>query len=174
MNNPVLNAIAGRRSIRSYKSEKVPRELIYVLLKAAAESPSAKNLQPWHFSIVTNRALLDEIHVEVKKVLKEELDNIFHGAGTAIFLSCDPASRWGRLDCGIAVQNIALAAHSIGLGTVILGRPEPAFSGPRKDYFRKKLQFPDGYDFAVAIAVGIPAGTKDAHPVEPGRITFVE
>ena len=174
MNNPVLNAISERRSIRSYTKAKVTREQIDVLLKAAAESPSAKNSQPWHFSVVQSRALLDEIHAEVKKVMNEELDDIFHGAETAIFLSCDSAARWGRLDCGIAVQTIALAAHSIGLGTVILGRPEAAFTGPRADYFNKKLHFPEGRSFAVAIAIGVPAGTKDAHPIEPDRVTFVE
>ena len=174
MNNPVLSAISERRSIRSYKKEAITREQFDILLKAGEEAPSARNLQPWHFSVVQNRALLDEIYMETKKVLNEEMDDIFHGAQAAIFLSCDPASRWARHDCGIAVQNIALAAHSIGLGTVILGRPEQAFIGPRGDYFNKKLKFPEGYAFAVSIAVGVPAGTKEAHPIEPGRITFVD
>jgi nitroreductase len=174
MNNPVLSAISERRSIRSYKKDKVTREQIDVLLKAAQESPSAKNVQPWHFSVTQNRALLDEIHAEVKKVLNEEMDDIFHGSETAIFLSCDPDSRWGRHDCGIAVQTIALAAHSIGLGTVILGRPDPALNGPRADYFGGKLKFPKGHRFAISIAIGVPAGTKEAHPIEPDRISFVD
>ena len=174
MDNPVLKAIAERRSIRSYKNEEITREQFDVLLKAGAEAPSARNSQPWHFSVVNNRRLLEEISSEVKKNLNEDVGNIFHGAPAAIFLSCDPVSRWARLDCGIAVQTIALAAHSIGLGTVILGKPEPAFIGPRGDYFNKLLKVPAGYSFAVAIAVGVPAGTKEAHPIEAGRVTFVE
>ena len=173
MDNPVLKAISERRSIRSYKNEKVTVEQFNVLLKAAEEAPSARNSQPWHFSVVQNRALLEEISAEVKKNLNEDVGDIFHGAQAAIFISCDPLARWARHDCGIAVQNIALAAHSIGLGTVILGRPEPAFTGPRGDYFNKLLQFPEGHGFAVAIAVGVPAGTKDAHPIESGKISFV-
>ena len=174
MDNPVLKAIAERRSIRSYKTEKITREQFDVLLKAGAEAPSARNTQPWHFSVVRNRAILDDIAKEVCKNINEDLGDIFHGAPAAIFLSCDPVSRWARLDCGIAVQTIALAAHSIGLGTVILGRPEPAFLGPRGDYYNKLLGVPAGHSFAVAIAVGVPAGSKDAHPIEPGRVTFVE
>jgi len=174
MDNPVLKAIADRRSIRSYKPEKVTREQIDILLKAAGEAPSARNLQPWHFSVVQNPALLAEINAEVINVLKEDVGKIFHGTETVIFLSYDSASKWGRLDCGIAVQNIALAAHSIGLGTVILGRPEPALSGPRAEYFKRQLKFPEGHIFGIAIAIGVPAGTKEAHPLEPGRISFVE
>ncbi|GHT65043.1 NADH dehydrogenase [Spirochaetia bacterium] len=173
MDNPVLTAIAERRSIRAYKDDKVTKEQFDILLRAAEEAPSARNSQPWHFSVVQNPAILAEINAEACRNLNREGD-IFHGASAAIFLSCDAASRWARLDCGIATQTIALAAHSIGLGTVILGLPDAAFTGARGDYFNKLLKFPAGYSFAVAIAIGFPAATKEAHPVEPDRITFVE
>lgn len=174
MDNLVLNAISQRRSIRSFKDEKVSREHIDILLKAAQEAPSARNAQPWHFSVVQNRSIFREINEEVKKNLGEDPGDIFHGAGTAIFISGDSKSKWARLDSGITVQTIALAAHSIGLGSVILGMPDPAFTGPRADYFNKLLMFPNGHNFTIAIAIGIPAGTKEAHPVEPDRVTFVE
>jgi nitroreductase len=174
MDNPILKAISERRSIRAYTAEKLTKEQFDILLKAAGEAPSARNSQPWHFSVTQNRKLLDEINAEVSAVLKNDVGDIFHGAPAAIFLSCDPESRWARLDCGIAAQTIALAAHSIGLGTVILGMPDPAFTGPRKDYFNKLFKIPGGRSFAVAVAVGVPAGTKEAHPVEQDRISFVD
>ena len=174
MSNPVLEAIADRRSIRAYIEKKITREQIDKLIKAAQESPSARNSQPWHFSVTENTGLFKEISDEVSKVLQEDVGDIFHGAPLAIFLSCDASSRWGRVDCGIAVQTIALAAYSLGLGSVILGRPDPALTGPRADYFKKRLKFPESYDFAVAIAIGVPAGTKEAHPIEPGRISIVD
>ena len=90
-----------------------------------------------------------------------------------IFISCDAGSKWGRLDSGIATQTIALAAHSLGLGSVILGLPDPAFTGPQADYFKKLLKFPEGHEFAVAISIGIPATTKDAHPIQPDRIDYI-
>jgi nitroreductase len=174
MSNPVLQAISDRRSIRSYKDEKVTKEQLDTLLKAAVESPSARNAQPWHFSITQNPAILNEINAEVSKNLDKDVGDIFHGAKTAIFISCDAGSRWGRLDCGIAAQSIALAAHATGLGSVILGMPEAAFTGPKGDYFNKLLTFPQGHSFAVALAVGVPAGSKEAHPLEKDRITFVD
>ena len=174
MDNPVLRAIADRRSIRSYKNEKITREQIDILLRAAEQAPSAENSQLWHFTAVHNRSILDEINTEVTNNLIQDFGDIFHNAKTAIFLSCEKASKWARLDCGIAVQNIALAAHSIGLGSVIVGMPDIAFNGKRGDYFRKLLKFPEGYDFAIAIAIGVPAGSKEAHTIEPGRTSFIE
>jgi nitroreductase len=68
---------------------------------------------------------------------------------------------------------MALAAHALGLGSVILGLPDAAFTGPRRDYFNELLKFPETHDFAVAIAIGIPTVTKDAHPIKPNRITYM-
>jgi nitroreductase len=175
MNNPVLTAIADRRSIRAYKGEQLTQEQLDAILKAARESPSARNSQPWHFSVVQKPDLLKEVNEEAhKNIGSPDLPpDIFYAAPTVIFVSCDAESRWGRLDCGIAVQTIALAAHSLGLGSVILGLPDAAFTGPRKDYFDRLLKFPAGYSFAVAIAIGIPSASKEAHPQEPDRIAFV-
>jgi nitroreductase len=174
MSNSVLSAIADRRSIRAYKSDKVTKEQLDTLLQAAQQSPSAGNRQPWHFSIVQNPGILKEINAEVAKALNKEETDLFFGAPLVIFLSSDTAGRWARLDCGIATQTLALAAHSIGLGSVILGRPEAAFTGPRAEYFHQLLKFPSDEGFAVAIAIGIPAGTKEAHPIEPDRVIFVD
>ena len=114
-------AIAERRSTRAYKDQKITREQIDILLKAARESPSARNSQPWYFSVTENTSFFKEINAEVVKVLGEDVGDIFHGAPLAIFLSCDASTRWGRLDCGIAVMSMAAAASSLGLGCVPIG-----------------------------------------------------
>jgi len=105
-------------------------------------------------------------------ILNREGD-IFYTAPTAIFISADRENKWGVLDSGIAVQNIAIAAQSMGLGSVILGLPAAAFNGPRGEYFAKLLKFPATHEFAIAIAVGYPDCTKEAHSVEDGRVDYV-
>jgi nitroreductase len=180
MTNPVLDAIRDRRSIRQYKGDPLTKEQWDVLMEAAVEAPSARNGQPWHFSVVTNRALIDEINEaaidEFKKDPESKISarDLFHGAPAAIFISCDHKGRWAPHDCGLAVENIALAAHSIGLGTVILGLPEPAFKGPKGADFASRLKFPEGYSFEICLAVGTPAGTKEAHPVNEGLVDYIE
>ena len=176
MSNPVLEAIAARRSVRGYKPEPLTQEQLDILMHAAEQAPSARNLQPWHFTVVRNKDLLKEISDETNKQMKREpAADVFYGAPAVIFLSSDPeAHQWSRLDCGIAVENIALAAHAIGLGSVIIGICYMAFDGERGAEFSKRLQFPEKYSFAVSIAVGVPTTTKEAHPVEPGRIDYID
>ena len=62
-------------------------------------------------------------------------EDIFFAAPTVIFISGEKGWKWSKLDAGIAVQTIALAAHSLGLGSVILGLPKFAFAGSKSRIF---------------------------------------
>ncbi len=182
MTNAVLQAIADRRSIRAYTGQQITDEQLEILLTAAKQAPSARNMQPFHFTVVQDKALLERMDASVRDGLRKNAGmdvkddySVFYHAPTVIFISTnmDGEKLYARHDCGLASENIALAAHSIGLGTVILGMPREAFACPDGDEYRKILQFPEGYDFMVAISVGNPAMTKDAHPVAEGLVTII-
>lgn len=170
--NGILKAIQDRRSIRAYENRQITDEQLAALLAAATQAPSANNSQPWHFSVVQNAALLEEIEQEANRVTGRSVSIFFH-APTVIFLSANPEGRYSALDCGIAVENIALAAVGLGLGSVILGRPRDAFGGEKKDEIKKLLKFPQGYELMIAIAIGFPAATKEAHPVGENKIDII-
>ncbi|GHU69555.1 hypothetical protein FACS1894184_13770 [Clostridia bacterium] len=172
--NPVLRAIAERRSTRGYSATPLTQEQLDALLSAAVQSPSAMNRQPWHFSVVQNPAILSRINTEISAAFNKDVGDVFYGAPCCIFLSCEPDARWSRLDCGIAVENIAVAAQALGLGSVILGMPEGAFTGPNGGELNSLLKFPPTYKFAVAIAVGNPTTSKEAHPLLEGRIDYID
>jgi len=180
MTNEVLTAIAERRSIRKYKAEQISQEQLDALLKAAVESPTARNYQPWHFSIVRDQAIIKEVNDSACANLAKQggyysgVRDIFYSAPTVIFISANKdATPWATLDCGIAAQTIALAAHSIGLGTVILGLPMAAWDGENDAKLNSLLKFPEGHSFAVALAIGYPDGTKEAHPIGEDKITII-
>ena len=186
MCNETLRLISSRRSHRAYKAEPVTKEQMDALLQAAVEAPSAVNRQPWHFTVVRNQALLDEINRAVwEQMMKRSPEkrsprfadqnfHVFYHAPAVIFISGMPDNHYTPIDGGIAVENIALAAESLGLGSVILGMPRDAFLGEKADAFRKALHFPEGWDFVIAIAVGVPDDDKEAHAVKPERISFVD
>lgn len=187
MHNPVLDAITLRRSIRAYTAEQITEEQLQAILDAGLAAPSATNSQPWHFAAVQDAKLLERIGEAFREeVLKsagpEQRErfsapeySVFYHAPTVIFISCPSLEKmkYAQTDTGIAIQNMALAAHSMGLGSVILGMPRLAFSGPQGDTFREALHFPEGYDFCLAIAIGNPAMTKEAHPILPDRVTII-
>ena len=186
MTNPVLEAIASRRSVRGYEAWQITSEQREALVTAALEAPSAVDRQPWHFSVVQDRALLVRMNeAAARQAMKDPASyaasrfsqpgyDVFYGAPTVFFISLDKAAPDGQLiDVGIAAENIALAATGLGLGSVILGMPREAFFSEEGDEFRKALDFPENYDFAIAVAVGRGTVTKPAHEFKPGRVSFI-
>ena len=117
----VLQAISNRRSHRDYKAEQIPEEVLSAILKAGLESPSARNRQPWHFSVVQNAKLIQEVHDEAARVMgkggsprfSDPDFQMFYHAPTVIFLFGEKDFAWTQVDCGIAVENMALAAEGL-------------------------------------------------------------
>lgn len=152
-----LETIYTRRSIRKYSSEIIPQETVEELLHAAMHAPTARNIQPWHFVIIDERALLDEladVH-PYAKMLKE--------ATLAILVCGDKKLQdmdaYIVQDCSAATQNILLAAHANGLGAVWLGMY------PREKRMQdvgKVLHIPDHILPVSLISIGYPAETRPA------------
>ena len=158
----VLQAISNRRSHRAYKKEQLPDEVLSAILKAGLEAPSARNRQPWHYSVVQNPDLIQQVHDEAAKNMTAETGSprfkdpgfqIFYHAPTVVFLFADKELYWSHVDCGIAVENMALAAEGLGVGSVILGLPLPAFTRDLADELRARREWPQGYDFVVDTAL---------------------
>ncbi len=114
-----LQAIRTRRSIRAYQDKPVPDCLVQQILTAAMYAPSAGNAQPWQFVVINDRKLLQQIpQVHPHAAMAEQ-------APLAVLVCGDPSrekypGNW-PLDCAAAVQNLLLAAHSLGLGGVWTG-----------------------------------------------------
>ncbi|MCI5772571.1 MAG: nitroreductase [Clostridiales bacterium] len=176
-----LNVIHSRRSHRAYKAAPLTREQLDVLIDAALQAPSAMNLQPWHLTAVEDQNLLDDISracadyargkAGMSPRFQDPSFHVFYHAPAVMFLSYDPTQHFAPFDCGIAVENMALAAESMGLGTVILGLPRMAFLGDQAQRLADALHFPQGYAFALALAVGTPDDDKAAHSVRDGLVT---
>ena len=152
----VLEAIKGRRSVRSFEGEKnVPEETVEELIDAALWAPSAGNIQPWEFIIVRNP--------EIKKKLADAaFSQSFLEEAPVVIVVCADENRSsegygqrGRTlyclqDTAAAIQNIHLTAHSLGLGTCWVG----AF---KEEEASKILKIPQGIRPVALIPVGYPS-----------------
>ena len=177
----VLKAISDRRSHRAYRADQLPEDVLSAILRAGLEAPSARNHQPWHYSVVQNQELIQAVHDEAAAVMGKggsprfaDPDfQMFYHAPTVIFLFGEKEFGWTQVDCGIAVENMALAAEGLGVGSVILGLPKPAFTGAGADELRARLKCPEGYDFVIALALGYATDTKEAHDLREEKISRI-
>jgi nitroreductase len=167
--NSVLEAIHERRSIRSYKPDPVPRELIEKVIQAGNMAPSAGNLQPWRFVVITDQdfreKLVEEVYPKWKRVMDalEESDPerfklyqknfgkedpIYFSAPAIIFVlgSSD-------VNCALACENMMLAAHSLGLGSCYVGFGSMVYDEPE---IVKALELEPGEEVFGPILLGYP------------------
>ena len=174
----VLQVISNRRSHRAYKEDQLPEETLSAILRAGLESPSARNRQPWHFSVVQDKELIQTVHDEAAKEIEKGVSprfadpdfQIFYHAPTVVFIFGEKDFLWTQVDCGIAVENMALAAEGLGIGSVILGLPQWAFKGKKADELKERLGCPEGYDFVIALALGFATDTKEPHDLREEKI----
>lgn len=162
----LLNAIKTRYSVRGYQKEKLKKEELDAIIEAGLMAPTATNRQEIHFSVVDgDNPILAEIENE-KNALRNITNapaNFYYDAPTVIFVSAETAFAWGKLDAGIAVENMALAATELGIGSLIIGCVKDALCGDKKDYFDKALDIKEGYQFEIALAVGYKDAVKEPH-----------
>lgn len=167
--NEILNTIASRSSTRSYTGEKLTAEELDAVLTAGLQAPTATNRQELHFTVLSGDApILFEIQ-EAMGLRSRPQANFWYDAPTVIVVSGERDFRWTQVDAGIAVENMALAAESLGLGNVILGCLKAAMLGENRDRFASELHFPDGYDFMIAISIGRKAAPKEPHTFDRQR-----
>jgi nitroreductase len=111
-------AILTRRSIRRFRPDPVPPEVLEGLMRVAMAGPSASNQRPWQFLVLTEPERLKKL----SKVRGYEI--AAHAPAVILVCGDQERNRIGEvwvMDCSIAAQNILLAAHSAGLGAVWLG-----------------------------------------------------
>lgn len=175
--NSIIEAIEKRSSTRGYTEEPLSEAQLSTLIQAGLQAPTAANKQEIHFTVLKgDHPVLKELEDE-KNLLRQiasPAHNFYYEAPTVVIISADSAYKWGSLDAGIAVENMALAAEGLGLGNLIIGCIRDAMEGGKKEYFAKSLQFPAGYEYKIAIAFGYKAVTKQPHTYDAdAQVTYL-
>ena len=147
----LFEAIHTRRSVRKFTGEAIPKEDLLKLVKAGMAAPSARNIQPWYFIIITDKNIMLEMRTYLPNA--QMLDNAAAAIVVCGVLDKDTvyAKKHWTVDCAAATQNILLAAHALGYGAVWtatypnLDRMEP---------LRKTLNIPANMESLCVIPVG--------------------
>lgn len=164
-------AILERRSVRRFTSEPIPRETVRQIVRLAAYAPSWKNTQTVRYTVVEDRALLDEIGEKCVLSFAYNTKTIHRCAALAVqsvvtglsgyepdgSYSTSKKDGWEMYDAGISAQTFCLAAHGLGVGTVIMGICDDA-------RIASLLQLPAEERVTALIAMGYPEAAVQAPP----------
>jgi nitroreductase len=186
LSNPVLRNIYGRRSVRRYKPDPVPYDVLLEVIKAGTYAPTARNQQPWRFVVITDKAQIDRYSGRAKELWKGDVGreiaasmgigegefskyalmmsvpglHIFHHA-PAVVLIFAPESPFVQEDCACAAENMMLAARSLGLGSCWIGFARPLGADEKT---RAELRVPEGHGLKAALVFGFPANDPGKAP----------
>jgi nitroreductase len=163
----LMSLIRNRRSIRKYEDKPVPAECVQQVLEAVRWSPSWANTQCWEVVVVRDPAVKEQLQATLppkgnpafKAVVQAPLVlALCAKTGRSGFYKGDVTTKFGEwmmYDLGIATQNICLMAHSLGLGTVVVGLFD-------HDQAAQVINVPQGYELVSMIPLGYPAKTGSA------------
>ena len=149
-----LDVIMTRTSIRSFTGDPVSREQLETILKAGMAAPSAINIQPWRFVVMTDKEKIASTFGNNPRGA-----DMYTKAGAVIVVCGDTSSMFWFEDCSAAAENILLAAHALGLGAVwTAGYP----AEDRVKPVSEALKLPENIKPLCIIPVGVPA--EDPEP----------
>jgi nitroreductase len=167
--NETIKTILSRRSVRSYSSEQIKNEELDLILKAGLYAPSAHNQQSWHFTVIQDKEVIDNLNKASKEaMLKQEYEylrkfaedetfNLFYNAPTVIFVAGEKANLAPHIDCAAAIQNMLIAAESLNIGTCWIGLVTPLFKSERAQEFANLFGISESYELYFVVAVGYKA-----------------
>lgn len=113
MNN-VIQAILSRRSVREFTDRRIADEDLALIAKCAVNAPSARNQQKWHFTVVHDSKAISSL----AKAVGAGDGYCFYSPDALIIASAARDYTFGTQDCACALENIFLAAHALGIGSV--------------------------------------------------------
>jgi nitroreductase len=160
--NTFIDMILTRHSVREFTGEIIQKEDLETIVKAGMSAPSAVNIQPWAFIIITEEKILNSLcqNLPYAKMLDK--------AGGAIIVCGIPekddqiAQKFWMMDCSAATENILLAAHSLSYGAVWTAvYPDE----DRIKTVREECNIPNNIIPLNVIPIGIPVN-RNAQPID--------
>jgi nitroreductase len=160
----MIELLRTRRSIRSYTPRPVDSESVELLVETLLRAPTSRNINPWRFIVVDDRALLDKL-----STAKQHGSAFLKGAPLGIVVCADSTKSdvWVE-DCSIASILVQMTALSLGLGSCWIQIRQREHDGGTTSaaYIQQLLGLPEEITVESIIAIGHPAEQRDPLPAE--------
>ena len=170
--NAVMENILTRRSIRAFQNKEIPREELEQIIRAGLYAPSGQNRQTWKFTVVTDREQIGKLaEVIGRKLGRDGYD--MYSPQVLIIPSNEKESRFGREDDACAMENMFLAAHSLGIGSVWINQLQGICDEPAIRRILTSFGVPSDHVVYGMAALGYAADTKEDKE-RTGKVVYVD
>lgn len=156
--NEVLNVISKRRSVKKYKDAPVPQELVEMIAEAGKCAPTGMNKQSPIILAITNKQKRDWLSGLIAKIRQKETEDPFYGAPVVLTVLYDKSVHTGIYDGSVVMQNMLLAATSLGLGCCWIHAAKDVFETEEGKDFLKDLGITGDYEGVGNCIVGYMEG----------------
>ena len=156
MENNFLSLIKTRRSVRAYKSEPVPSEVLDAVLETGTYAPTGGGHQSPTIIAITDPKYRQEIAKLNAEVMGSNADP-YYGAPVVILVLADGSASTFVEDGSCVLENMMPAAHALGLGTVWVHREREIFDSEKGKALLREWKLPETLRGVGAIALGYPA-----------------
>lgn len=171
-----LDATFTRKSTRAFKPIQISEDELDTVIRAGCAAPVGMGrYDSLHITVVQNGELLTEIFKEAEDSLFNTMGfrkNMDYGAKTLIVVSSAPAYREGMdaVNVGIVIENMVIAATSLGIDSVILGGPIAAIS--ENGDLKRDMSIPQGFTPMLAVSLGYAVEDEPAkkHSISVNRV----
>jgi len=164
--NETLKNIGNRRSTRAFLPEQINASHLTDIIDAGIYAPSANNKQPWHFTIVQRKDIIDRLSDAFKELARKsdneyirrladnEKFHVFYNAPTVVLVSGDVTNNSAPVDCAAAVENMLIAAESLEIGSCWVGFIAYLLNSEEGAEFLKELEIPAGFKQIHSFCLG--------------------
>ncbi len=163
--NEVLKQIEERRSVRKYKSDMIPDDIIEQIVKAGTFAASAKNTQSTIIVAITNKEIRDKLS-KVNAQINGTNNDPFYGAPVVLIVLADRSWKNRVYDGSLVMGNLMLAAHSLGIGSCWIHRAKEEFDLPEWKEWLKSIGVQGDYEGIGHCILGY---TDGEYPVAAAR-----
>ncbi len=173
--NAVIENMKTRRSVRKFKADQVPAELVDQVIEAGMFAASGHDRQPWVVIAVTNAEVRRRLSEANASFFDGSVKDPFYGAPVVLIVLSNRRTPTYLYDGSLVLGNMMLAAHSLGLASCWIHRAKQEFETPEWQEWLASLGVTGDYEGIGHLALGYPDGQlPDARPRKAGRIFHVD
>ena len=172
--NAVNEAMKARRSVRAFRPDPIPEELLSQVLEAGTYAATGMNGQSPTILAVTNREVRDELMRINAEIIGNPGSDPFYGAPVVLTVLADPSRPTYVYDGSLVMGNLMLAAYTLGLGSCWIHRAKETFERPEGKALLAQYGLPENLVGIGNCVLGYPAAPpRQAAPRKPDYVKYI-